>query len=420
MSKNVYSVSLLIDHINYFFKNEISLNNIRVFGKVVSLSKNKKHLYFDLKNIDSKGNEVNNGLIHASIFNYSAIENTNLIQEGSIVLVLGNLNLYAVNGSMSLIVSKVHIYSKDTVNQLFAKNLKICKDLGYDLKKIKIPEFPNKIGIITKYQSDAYNDIIYKIKELWPLVEFECFDAPMQNVNNIWDLCNSIELANNSDCDLLIIARGGGNAEDLMLFNELEVAKAIYNRKLPMISGIGHEKDQTVVDYIVDCRQATPTAAIVSILPNQKQILSNLNMINVELKHIIKNKINSHIIYHNKLKSLFNSIIVSHKNRLINNLMIHKNQLFLLINKNMNYYNNSLSLFKEKLLSFEHKYTNLFLKLENIKMLINSNNPNNILKKGYTIIYQNNKIIKSAQNLDLNKTFEIKFFDKVIKVKENE
>lgn len=420
MNKNVYSVSLLIDHINYIFKNEISLNNIRVFGKVVSLSKNKKHLYFDLKNIDSKGNEVNNGLIHVSIFNYSSIDHTDLLEEGSIVLVLGNLNLYATNGIMSLIVSKIHIYSKDTINQLFNKNLKICKDLGYDLKKIKIPKFPNKIGIITKYQSDAYNDIIYKIKELWPLVDFECFDAPMQNINNIWDLCNIIEVANNSDCDLLIIARGGGNAEDLMLFNELEVAKAIYNRKLPMISGIGHEKDQTVIDYIVDCREATPTAAIVSVLPNQKQILSNLNMIDIQLKQSIKNKINSHVIYHNKLKSLFNSMIVTHKNRLSNNLSINKNQLFLLINKNINNYTNSLSLFKEKLLSYEHKYTKLFLKLENIKMLINSNNPNNILKKGYTIIYQNNKIIKSSQNLDLNKNFEIKFFDQVIKVGKNE
>lgn len=416
MNQNLYSVSSLIAQVNYFLKNEPSLKNIRVYGKIVNLSKTKNHLYFDLKNVDKNGSEIDNGIIHCSVFNYHNLEFNQNIQEGSIVLVLGNFNIYINSGNFSLIISKIHVYSKDTVNQLFTKNLKICQEKGYTQKKLNIPYMPNKIGLITKYQSDAYNDMLFKINELWPLVDFICFDAPMQNSNNLWDLCHIIEEANESDCDLLIIARGGGNPEDLMLFNEFELARTIYNRKIPMISGIGHEKDYTVVDFVVDSRQATPTAAIVSVLADKNQIQKNLTFISQQLQHQILNKYQKQLLLQQQKKTEFVSLIIKFKNTLSNNLLQKKQILKFNLDKYFDYNRNILILNKEKILLFENKFKQLNDQLDHFKLIIEAHNPQNILKKGYTIIRQNHKIIKNANELDLNKEFVIQFSDQAIKV----
>lgn len=416
MSQNLYSVSSLISQVNYFLKNEPSLTNVRVYGKVVNLSKTKNHLYFDLKNVDQKGNEIDNGIIHCSLFNYQSFEFNQNIQDGSIVLVLGNFNVYLNSGSFSLIILKLHIYTKDTVNQLFTKNLKICEEKGYTKKKLNIPYMPNKIGLITKYQSDAYNDMLFKINELWPMVDFVCFDAPMQNINNVWDLCQVIEKSNESDCDLLIIARGGGNPEDLMLFNDIELAKTIYNRKIPMISGIGHEKDYTIVDFVVDDRQATPTAAIISVLVDKNQIQKNLNFINQQLQHQILNKYQKELLLQQKMKSEFISLVLKFKNIISSDLSQTKQILKFNLEKYFNYNKNNLLLNKEKLLLFENKFKQLNDQLNHFRLIINAHNPNNILKKGYAIIRQNHKVIKMSSELDLNNEFEIQFNDQRIKV----
>lgn len=416
MSQNLYSVSSLISQVNYFLKNEPSLKNIRVYGKIVNLSKAKNHLYFDLKNVDKNGNEIDNGIIHCSLFNYHTFDFNQNIQDGSIVLVLGNFNIYLNSGNFSLIITKLHVYSKDSVNQLFHKNLKICEEKGYTQKKLNIPFMPNKIGLITKYQSDAYNDMLFKINELWPMVDFVCFDAPMQNSNNLWDLCHIIEEANQSDCDLLIIARGGGNPEDLMLFNEIELAKTIFNRKIPMVSGIGHEKDYTIVDYVVDSRQATPTAAIVSVLVDKFQIQKNLNFISQQLQHQILNKYQKQLLLQQTIKSEFVSLVLKFKNTLSNNLIQNKQVLKFNFDKYINTKTNNLILNKQKLLLFENKFKQINEQLKNFKLIIESNNPKNILKQGYTIIRQNKKIIKVASDLDLNNEFEIQFNDQTIKV----
>ena len=211
-----------------------------------------------------------------------------------------------------------------------------------------------------------------------------------------YDLVKKIEQADQFGVDVIIVGRGGGSIEDLWPFNEEIVAKAIFDCKTPIISAVGHEIDYTIADFVADLRAPTPTGAAEIAVPNIIDIISHLNHLKIRLNESILKNLNLKKLYFDSLR---NSYIIKNPNFIYEN----KRQKLDLIETTLN--------------------SNILLKLENNKKEINNLliqldllNPLNILKRGYSLTYKNNKIVKSIKNIKEKDNLTIKLSDGNINV----
>ena len=157
--------------------------------------------------------------------------------------------------------------------------------------KHKIPKFPNKIAVLSAYPSAALADIVRTIKLRFPVVRVIVFPIPVQGKGAYLHIIKALNYVDTLGFDTIIIARGGGTLEDLWNFNEEALARAIYSCKTPIISGVGHEIDFTICDFVSDCRCATPTAAAMKATPDLIELKQSVNNINYTLNTLIKQKI---------------------------------------------------------------------------------------------------------------------------------
>ena len=211
----------------------------------------------------------------------------------------------------------------------------------------------------------------------------------MQGDNAAPDIVRNISLASTYDLDVLIVGRGGGSIEDLWPFNEEIVARAIFNCEIPVISAVGHEIDFTIADFVSDLRAPTPTAAAEMAVPNLIDLNKYINQLNIRLNETILKQLNIQKLY---LESFKNSYII-------------KNPMILYENKRQR-----LDLLIEKLNSnIVLKIDNKRKDLDNIIDKLNLVNPLNILKRGFSLTYKDNKIIKSTNELKENDLLKVKF-----------
>lgn len=196
--------------------------------------------------------------------------------------------------------------------------------------------------------------------------------------------------------DLLIVARGGGSLEDLWAFNEEIVARAIYNSKIPVISGVGHEIDFTIADFVADLRAPTPSAAMELSTPSAEEILLFLEDYSAQLEELLFEKVDEQ---KETIDQLLNSFGFRSVEALVQNKMQTIDNLYSQISKNI------VSSIKEK--NHKVKYLNQVLEGYNIEKT---------LKKGFTLINQNGKFVSRANALNVNTKFGIKFFDDEVEI----
>ena len=160
--------------------------------------------------------------------------------------------------------------------------------------KKEIPEYPEKIGVISSSTGSVIRDIIEVLKSRYPLSEILLYDTIVQGENAHHKIIKALKAADDQKhCDVLILARGGGSLEDLWAFNEEELAGAIFDCSTPIISSIGHETDTTIADFVADLRAPTPSAAAVSASPDINTILYNAAKLKKYLLESIKQSVES-------------------------------------------------------------------------------------------------------------------------------
>lgn len=276
----IVSVSQLNKYIFFRFKEDEQLKKLTVRGEISNFTKNLRsgHCYFTLKDADSS--------IRAVMFAGYAANLDFAPAAGMSVVVKSDVTVYERDGTYQLLVSAM---SLDGVgNSLVAfeqlKNKLEKEGLFEQEHKLPLPDMPRRIGAVTSPTGAAIRDIINIISRRYPVAELIVFPALVQGDEAPSSICKAIETASKADCDVLIVGRGGGSAEDLSCFNAESVVRAVYNCPVPIISAVGHETDFTLCDFAADLRAPTPSAAAELVSPDISAMIQQLDKHQLEIK----------------------------------------------------------------------------------------------------------------------------------------
>ena len=216
-------------------------------------------------------------------------------KEGDKVEARCTVTLYEARGDFQL---TIEFLQRAGLGALFEAFEKLKSKLQYEglfdaAYKKPLPAHPKKIGIITSPDAAALRDVLSTLKRRMPNIPILIYPTPVQSKGVAIQIADAIQLASErAECDVLIICRGGGSIEDLWQFNEEVVARAIAECSIPTISGVGHETDFTICDFVADVRAATPTAAAELATPSREGILSALNLLKQQLSRNMQFQLN--------------------------------------------------------------------------------------------------------------------------------
>ena len=270
LQEHIYSVSELNDEVASLLG--INFGIVWIEGEISNYMKSAAgHSYFSLKDPTSS--------VRCAMFR---IQNQSLnfeLQDGQHILAKVKVGLYQARGEFQLIVEYAEQAGEGLLRQKFEllKKKLEAEGLFESIHKQPLPFIPTKIGIISSPTGAAIQDIFNTIKRRFNLVELLVYPTLVQGQEASKQICQAIDVANNRDeCSVIILARGGGSLEDLWCFNEEEVARAVFESNIPIITGIGHETDTTIADMVSDLRAPTPTGAAEMILPEAAELINTL------------------------------------------------------------------------------------------------------------------------------------------------
>ena len=276
----VFRVAELNFAIKQLLENNVPL--LWVSGEISNFVKAASgHFYFSLKDDQAQ--------VRCVMFRHKNQLLSNPVCNGQQVEVLALATLYEQRGDFQLAVEQLRPAGQGILFEQFARLKQLLERQGlFDAgRKRPLPAFPKCIGIVTSPQAAALRDVISTLKLRMPSVPVVLYPAPVQGTGSAEKIAAAIQLANNrAECDVLIVCRGGGSIEDLWAFNEEVVARAIANSNIPIISGVGHETDFTIADFVADERSPTPTAAAQRVVPDRHTLLENLAGISLRLKRV--------------------------------------------------------------------------------------------------------------------------------------
>ena len=301
--KTIYSVFQVNTYIHNMFREDYLLSDVSVSGEISNLKFHSSgHIYFTLKDDKSA--------ISCAIFRQSAQKLNIALKDGDKIVASGSISNYVPSGGVTFNVTNVEYEGIGELTKKFEELKQRLKEQGLFDQEFKkpIPKFPKTIGIVTAPTGAAIRDIISVSKRRNPYISLILYPALVQGEGAKESIVKGIETLEKADVDVIIVGRGGGSLEDLWAFNEEEVAYAIFQCPIPVISAVGHEIDFTISDFTADLRAATPSAAAELAVPDIRQIIEDIEDLNKSLdntlRRVLKNKLHKLAVYEAKLKAL--------------------------------------------------------------------------------------------------------------------
>ena len=268
---------------------ENGIPKLWIEGEISNLARPASgHMYFSLKDESSQ--------IRCAWFKQRQLQVTTNIVNGSKILALGKVSLYGPRGEYQFIIEKLEMAGEGDLKRKYEElRMKLAAEgIFAEEKKLKLPTIPNQIGVITSPSGAAIRDILSVLKRRFPITPIIIFPVAVQGDYAAPQIVNALKKANfRADCDLLILARGGGSLEDLWAFNEEIVARAIDESLIPIISAVGHETDVTISDFASDYRAPTPSGAAEIAVPDQQEWIKLLQDISKKITALITQNINT-------------------------------------------------------------------------------------------------------------------------------
>jgi exodeoxyribonuclease VII large subunit len=386
------SVSALNSYVKKMIDADFILNNLNIKGEISNFKMHSSgHLYFSLKDENSK--------INCIMFKTYANNLKFKPKDGESVVIKGKVSVYEKDGAYQLYcyemkqegIGELYIAFQDLKNKLEKQGL-------FDLShKRPIPRFPKRIGIVTSPTGAAVRDIINVSMRRNKSIELLLYPALVQGENASEDIIRGLELLNKAeDIDVIILARGGGSIEELWAFNNENLANAIFNSKKPIITGVGHETDFTIADFVSDMRAPTPSAAAELAVPG-------LNELKIKLES-----------YKDYFSSSLDNTIRRSSNRidmLKKTLDMHSPMNYIINQYNyIDNFQNRLTIKLKSKLDIKRE------ELSRLNAVIDAHNPLKVLKKGYAVVEDlHGNIISSKANLKENRQVLITVKDGKIK-----
>ena len=421
-----------VSEFNRAFKDiiENKFNYIRIKGEISEIkTATKGQIYLTLKDQDS----ILSGVIWSQKKNYLDI----VPELGLEIIATGKITTWSrFKTTYQIDIDKIEIAGEGALLKLIEQRKKKLQKQGYfdQDKKKPIPYLPTRIGVITSPTGSVVYDIINRINDRFPM-PLDIWPVSVQGTDAVLSITQAINGFNEMTVDkpdLIIIARGGGSTEDLMAFNDENLAINVFESKIPIISAIGHETDTTIIDLVSDLRASTPTAAAEIAVPVRDNIEIQIKNLHFQLENRIKSKfsiIKDNFEYLNKLLKAPNFIINFYNERInksFSKLYLSIENKLKLNNLNLLNIGNSINspeknieikkiVVKDLLKNLENNIsksyqTKKFNLNSNIRIL-NSNSVSKNLEKGYSILMNENKIIKSVKNLNLTSKLKARLSD---------
>lgn len=371
-------------YISFRLKEDAKLHNIFLRGEISNF-KNAGHFYFTIKD--------NESLVKAVMFRSYASSLGFVPENGMNIIALGSVSVFERDGVYQLYVTDMQPDGVGKQHIMFEKlKAELQKEGLFDEShKLPLPDYPNKIGVVTSEKGAAVRDIINIIERRYPICELCIYDSLVQGTDAPVSLCNGLKKAQSDGCDVIILGRGGGAYEDLQAFNDRQLAYCIYNAEVPVVSAVGHETDFTIADFVADMRAPTPSAAAELVVPSSEMLLKRISLTEDRLRssfEMLLNRREERITY--LLSRLY---LVSPQ------AMLDKN-----ISNHIKLENRMENAFREII---EKSQRNLLSNISKLDAL----NPLKVLTRGYSVVYSDDKIITSVENLSSGDKIKIQFSD---------
>ncbi len=375
---NLYAKSLLEEDVN--------LSNVFVSGEISNFTDHYRsgHMYMSIKD--------NSASISAVMFSGNASRLKFKPENGMSVIIRGRVSIYERDGRYQLYIDDMQPDGIGALALAFEQLKERLSKAGlFDSDhKMPIPRMPRKIGVISSPTGAAVQDVLNVLGRRFSMAEIIFAGVQVQGDSAASTIVNAIEKFNELNCvDTIIIARGGGSVEDLWCFNDERLAYAIYNSHIPIISGVGHETDFTICDFVADLRAPTPSAAAELAVPDAREQKYYIESLKASLVTAVDVMIKE-LEY--DLSGLVNSNVLQNPHKIIENCEMYLDTLNMRMNENFkDIYNEQYSLF-----------TMICSKLDALS-------PLKVLSRGYSIVKTDNKIIMNANDLALGDVVDLQF-----------
>ena len=381
----VYTVSQINNYIKRILENDVLLSDVYIEAEISNFKAHTSgHLYFTLKD--------SGAAINAVMFRSYAERLKFMPESGMKVVARGYISLYEKTGQYQLYVNSMEPAGIGALYLAYEQLKARLEKAGVFDQKYKkpIPQMPKTVAVITSPTGAAVRDIINVAGRRNPNVEIVIVPTLVQGKNAGPEIVNAIEKVNKwNKADTIILGRGGGSIEDLWAFNEEIVARAIFDSHIPIISAVGHETDFTIADFISDMRAPTPSACAEIAVPEGNAINEKVVNLYEKITNNIQTRYSNNL---SKYKYCINSYGFKNFSNTIFDNEIYVSELF-----NKIYNNLDGSIKRNKLM------------LKNCLDNIENKSPLNILKRGYSLAYNNNgELLKSSKNVSCGDKISVK------------
>ncbi|MCL4106313.1 UNVERIFIED_CONTAM: hypothetical protein GTU68_003474 [Idotea baltica] len=371
-----YSVREFTFYIKHLLEGDPLLQNVWVEGEISNLTHHRSgHIYFSLKDQDA---QINCVMWRASAQNHQGT----FPKHGEKIRAKGQVSVYPPRGNYQLVVQKVEKAGLGDLHQRFlALKEKLQKEGLFEISRKKsIPRIPHTLAVLTSPTGAVFQDILNTLKRLYPHVKVILIPTAVQGPAAAPQIAQNIERINAyGEAQVILLCRGGGSMEDLWGFNEEIVARAIAQSKIPIISGVGHETDTTIADFVADRRAATPTAAAELAVPIAADIRAYLD----ESQSRFSNTLSQFINYRRQLLDDYQDRLGLGLER-----MVERKKAEILGEFEIHLQNNVKEAFGNK----RHQ-------LELMEAQLKSMDMRQVLSRGYSVTMKDGKMIRDGSKL---------------------
>ena len=435
MSEEYVTVSALTKYIKYKFDKDPHLGRVYLTGEISNFRLRPTHQYFSLKD--------ENAIISATMFQSAFKKIQFRPEEGMKVLVIGKVSVFEKSGQYQINIEHME---PDGVGALYLAYEQLKKKLEaeglFSLPKKPIPQFPKKIAILTSESGAVIQDIQTTVARRFPIVQLVLYPTVVQGVHAVNSILKNLDLVEQEDYDVVIIGRGGGSIEDLWAFNEEPVVRRVAELSIPVISSVGHETDTTLIDFVSDMRAATPTAAAEIATPVLMEIYQQLRNLQTRLEQELSRQLQ---IKRERMQALANASIFQNPERIYQVYQQRVDQLEMRLQQMMQ---QSVQHKRQQLVKHQHRLElgspsrrvqtekqalqYLAKRLEQAQGQLMKDkkqqfqraiqqldllSPLKIMNRGYGILQQEETIIKSVDQLEVNQELTIQLVDGTVRSK---